>query len=59
MASLKEFLGHRRLDQITLGDLDHFKTWRRENDIKEVTIRHDAGPKSIVPVRATSWVVSP
>ena len=41
LASLKEFLGHRRLDQITLGDLDHFKTWRRENDIKEVTIRHD------------------
>jgi site-specific recombinase XerD len=41
MASIKEFLGYRRLAQITVGDLENFKTWRRENDIKEVTIRHD------------------
>jgi len=41
VASLRELFGHRRLDQITPGDLDHFKTWRRENCIKEVTIRHD------------------
>ena len=39
---LKAFCGDLKpIGDITPGDLDDFKTWRRENLIKEVTIRHD------------------
>jgi len=41
MASLTHFLGRKQVDEVTAGDLEGYKTWRRECGIKEVTIRHD------------------
>ncbi len=39
---LQEFFGgDKTLRSITAGDLDDFSAWRRENLIKDVTIRHD------------------
>ena len=41
LASLKAMLGHLYMDNLKSGHLDDFMTWRRENEIAEVTIRHD------------------
>jgi integrase len=41
MASLTHFLGRQKVAEVTAGDLEAYKTWRRECGIKEVTIRHD------------------
>jgi integrase len=41
MASLTHFLGRKKVAEVTAGDLEGYKTWRRECGIKEVTIRHD------------------
>ena len=41
MASLQECLKTKTIDDITPGDLENYKVWRRENHIKEVTLRHD------------------
>jgi integrase len=42
MASLGTFFGHTLLRNISAGQLDNFKTWRRnEHGVQEVTIRHD------------------
>ncbi len=38
---IKAVFGDRSLDSITAGDLEELKSWRRENLIREVTIRHD------------------
>lgn len=41
-ASLRTFLGTRAVDAITAGDIERYKTVRRnEHKVKEVTIRHD------------------
>ena len=37
----KAVLGHLYMDNLKSGHLDDFMTWRRENEIAEVTIRHD------------------
>lgn len=39
--SLRKFFQGRSVVQITAGDLEDFKTWRRSIKVKEVTIRHD------------------
>lgn len=39
--SLKSFFGGRPVGAITDGAIENFKTGRRENEIKEITIRHD------------------
>lgn len=41
MASVTHYLGRKQVDEVTSGDLEAYKTWRRECGIKEVTIRHD------------------
>lgn len=41
MVSLREYFGARMTHQITAGDVEAYKTWRRGNGIKEVTLRHD------------------
>ena len=41
LASLKEMLGHLYADTLKPGNLDDYMTWRRENGISEVTLRHD------------------
>jgi integrase/recombinase XerD len=41
MSSLSAYLGRRPVERITAGDMEGYKTWRRECEIKDVTIRHD------------------
>ena len=41
LASLQEMLGHLYVDTLKPGNLDDYMTWRRENKISEVTLRHD------------------
>lgn len=41
MTSLKVFLGARPVNSITSGDVELYKTFRRGDGIKEITLRHD------------------
>ena len=41
MTSLQAFIGKKTIDKIKPGELEGYKTWRRERDIKEITLRHD------------------
>ena len=41
LASLQQMLGHLDMDTLKPGNLDDYMTWRRENKISEVTLRHD------------------
>lgn len=41
LASWRSFIGKRTLDEVTAADVVGYMTWRRETDVKEVTLRKD------------------
>lgn len=60
MASLKAHFDKRMIDTITAGDMEAYKGWRREDGIKEVTLRHDlhAASQLFQFARKSGWMDS-
>jgi len=58
LASMRAFFSGRAVRSIRPGDFESYKTWRRENGIREVTIRHDihAASQLLQFARKHGWI---